>query len=70
MAKQTKKRLARLAYQEELLKHFVGDFYQEKEVGDSIYVKMYYKPQDRWIVAKYSKQSFRKYKSIQKQLHD
>jgi hypothetical protein len=48
--------------QEELLKLFEGDFYQEKKVGDKWHVKQYNRNTDRWQVAVYSESSFSRYK--------
>ena len=59
----------RIARQELLLKevfsHQIGDFYEEKQVGDKWYIKMYNRGSDRWIVAIYSNDSFRRYKTFQ-----
>mgnify|MGYP001559221659 CR=1 FL=1 len=47
------------------MKHFDGDFYQEKQVENSWYVKQYNGNNDRWQVAVYTNQSFRNYKKFQ-----
>ena len=47
--------------QEELLKNFEGDFYQEKKVRNQWLVKQYNRNTERWQVAIYSEESFRKY---------
>ena len=58
------KREAQLKKQEELLKNFVGDFYQEKLVDGVWMVKIYFRPQDRWIVTQFkSSESFNRYKA-------
>lgn len=53
--------------QEELLKgffsHQVGDYYEEKMVGDKWYVKNYNGGTGLWQVAIYSADSFRRYKT-------
>ncbi len=60
------KSIKRRARQETLLQeyfsHQVRDFYEEKQVGDKWYVKQYNGNQDKWQVAIYSNESFRKYK--------
>ena len=57
------KRDKRRQRQLELLKEFnqVGDYYEEKRVGDNWYIKMYDRGNDRWQVAIFSPQSYRKY---------
>lgn len=60
-----KKKLERQRRQEELLKNFEGDFYQEKRIGDEWYVKSYNGGTGRWQVSIYSLESYRKYKSFQ-----
>lgn len=57
-------KIKRLVRQEELLKNFEGDFYQEKKIGYKWYVKMYNRGTDRWQVAVYSEESFAKYKEF------
>ena len=59
------KQAKRLARQQELLKNFEGDFYQEKQVGDEWYIKQWNGGTQRWQVAIYSKQSYANYKSYQ-----
>ncbi len=54
--------LYRKLKQDELLKMFDGDFYQEKEVGDKVYVKKWDGNTSKWNVNTFSKESFRKYK--------
>ena len=58
MSKQKK-----LLRQQELLKNFEGDFYQEKKINDKWYVKMWNGGTKRWQVAIYSEDSFKRYKS-------
>lgn len=48
--------------QEELLKNFEGDYYQEKKIGDKWFVKQYNRNTERWQVAIYSEESFSRYK--------
>ena len=63
--KQNERRLRQL----ELLKEFshqVGDFYEEKRVGDNWYVKQYNGNSDTWQVAIFSNNSFRRYKTYTK----
>lgn len=64
---ESRKRLARIARQEELLKNFnqAGDHYEEKKVGDTWMVKMWNGGTNRWQVAVFSEVSFRNYKSFQ-----
>lgn len=57
-----KKKLERRKRQEELLKNFDGDFYQEKKIGNEWFVKHYNGNTDRWQVAVYSQDSFQRYK--------
>lgn len=62
------RQIKRQIRQLELLKEFahqVGDFYEEKRVGDNWYVKMYNGGSDKWQVAVYSSSSFRRYKNFQ-----
>ena len=69
MSKTTRK-AKRLARQEELLKvfsHQVGDFYEEKKVGDKWYIKMHNGNTDTWQVAIFTNQSFRSYKTFRKE---
>ena len=58
------KQLKRQAIQLELLKNFVGDFYQEKKVGNGWLIKMYNGGTGKWQVAKFTDVSYRKYKSF------
>ena len=60
MSKKSNKRQQR---QLELLKHFEGDFYQEKKVGDNWYIKMWNGGNQKWQVAVFTQKSFRNYKS-------
>lgn len=57
-------KLKRLARQEELLKNFTGDFYQEKKIGNEWYVKSFNGSTGRWQVSVFSEKSFRGYKSF------
>lgn len=60
----------RLERQLTLLKEFahqVGDYYEEKQVGDKWYVKLYNGNSDKWQVAIYSAQSFRGYKTYRRE---
>lgn len=53
--------------QEERLKHFSHqgeDHYEEKKVEDEWYVKMYNRGTQRWQVAIYTLESFKKYKEF------
>lgn len=63
MPTQTKKEKRR-ARQEELLKHFDGDFYQEKKIGEQWFVKQWNGNSNKWQVAIFSEQSFNKYKQF------
>lgn len=66
-----RKQQKRLERQRELLKEFahqVGDFYEEKQVGEQWYVKMYNRGTDRWQVAIYSNEAYRKYKTFQERV--
>ena len=56
------KQLLRRQRQEELLKLFEGDFYQEKQFNGGWYVKQFNGNTERWQVAIYSEESFQKYK--------
>ena len=60
----TKKQLEKRAKQDELLKMFGGDFYQEKEMPDCVYIKMWNGGTGRWQVAKFSLSGFRKYRAF------
>lgn len=60
-----KKKEERLKRQEELLKLFNGDFYQEKLIDGKWYVKMYNRGTDRWQVAIFTQESFSRYKTFQ-----
>ena|ERR1035437_121077 len=59
------KKQKRLERQNELLKNFEGDFYQEKKVGDEWYIKSYNGGTKRWQVSIYSEISYNNYKSFQ-----
>lgn len=48
--------------QQELLKNFTGDSYQEKQIGDKWLVKSLNGNTGNWQVAEYSNESFSKYK--------
>ena len=61
------KKIKRLQEQEERLKKFTGDFYQEKQIGSDWWVKSYNGATKRWQVAVYTEQSYRKYKNFQAQ---
>ena len=54
----------RLERQFLLLKHFEGDFYQEKKINNQWYIKTWNGNQKRWQVAVYSEQSFNLYKAF------
>lgn len=58
------KKLKRQAIQNELLKNFEGDFYQEKKVGEEWYVKMFNGGTKKWQVAVFSQKSFNAYKAF------
>jgi len=60
-----KKQLERQQRQIELLSHFEGDYYQEKKVGNEVYVKMWNGGTNKWQVAVFTPQSFKKYKSFE-----
>jgi hypothetical protein len=64
MTSKTKREKQRLI-QEEKLKLFTGDFYQEKEIGDKVFVKMWNGNSNKWQVAEFTKVSFRNYKHFQ-----
>ena len=64
------KQAKRLARQQELLKNFEGDFYQEKQVGDEWHIKQWNGNTERWQVAIYSKQSYANYKNYQEERND
>ena len=59
-----KKQLERQAKQQELLKNFEGDFYQEKKVGDEWLIKMWNGGNEKWQVAKFSEVAYKKYKAF------
>jgi hypothetical protein len=58
------KKSKRRAIQQEKLSYFMGDFYQEKKVGDNWYVKFW--SGMCWSVAIYTEESFRRYKNYNK----
>lgn len=64
----TMSKATRLARQEELLKLFCGDFYQEKEIEGKIYVKNFNRGTGRWQVAIYSQESFKKYNAFKEKI--
>jgi hypothetical protein len=57
-------KLERQRRQQELLKLFVGDWYQEKQVGDKWYVKMWNGGTNKWQVGEFTAASFKKYKQF------
>ena len=63
--KRDKKRERHEALLKEYFSHQVRDFYEEKQVGDKWYVKMYNGGTDKWQVAVFSNESFRRYKTFQ-----
>ena len=58
------KKQERLLKQQELLKNFAGDFYQEKKVGDNWLIKMFNKDNGKWQVAVYSENLLKDIKII------
>lgn len=67
MANSEAKKAARRARQLELLKHFDEDSgYEEKRVGDQVYVKMWNGDAEVWQVAVFSMESFKRYKTYSK----
>lgn len=60
-----RKKEQRRQKQQELLKHFEGDFYQEKKIGDKWFVKLFNGNTGNWQVAIYSEDSFKRYKEFQ-----
>ena len=56
--------LQRQLRQNQLLNYFEGDFYQEKRVGNSWYVKRFDQNTHRWQIAIFSEASFAKYKAF------
>ena len=54
----------RLERQNELLKNFTGDYYQEKRVGDEWYIKSWNGGTKRWQVSVYSEKSYQGYKAF------
>jgi hypothetical protein len=56
------KKLKRQERQNELLKNFEGDFYQEKKVGNEWLIKMWNGGTKKWQVAVFSDSSYKKYK--------
>lgn len=60
------KKLKRLARQQELLKNFEGDFYQEKKVGNEWLIKMFNGGTKKWQVAVFSETAYNKYKAFSK----
>ena len=58
------KKLKRQAIQNELLKNFEGDFYQEKKVGNEWLIKMWNGGTHKWQVAKFSEVAYKKYKAF------
>ena len=61
MSSETKK-LEKQLRQQELLKNFEGDYYQEKQVGNKWLVKSLSGNTGKWQVAEYSEESFQRYK--------
>lgn len=61
-----KKKLERAERQKELLKHFTEDHYEEKEIEQEWFVKMWNGDKKIWQVAVFSKESFARYKQFQK----
>lgn len=57
-------KLKRRLRQQELLKNFEGDFYQEKKIGENWLVKSWNGTVGRWQVGVYSEDSFRRYKEF------
>ncbi len=57
-------KLKRRLRQQELLKNFEGDFYQEKKIGENWLVKSWNGTVGRWQVGDYSEDSFRRYKEV------
>ena len=53
-------KLSKQLKQQELLKHFDGDSYQEKFVNNKWLVKWFNRGLDRWIVSEYSDASFQR----------
>ena len=64
MTKKTKRQARQELLLKEVFGHQVRDFYEEKLAGDNWYVKQYNRNTDRWQVAVYTKDSFRRYKSF------
>lgn len=60
-SKQEKNKLRQI----ELLKHFEGDFYQEKILPDKVLVKMWNGGTNKWQVAVFTRSSFNNYKAFQ-----
>jgi hypothetical protein len=58
------KKQKRLERQLELLKNFEGDFYQEKKVGNQVYVKSWNGGTKRWQVAVFEESKFKNYKAF------
>lgn len=63
-ASKKNKRMERLARQNELLKNFEGDFYQEKKVGNEWHIKMWNGGTHKWQVAVFSEIAYKKYKAF------
>lgn len=59
------KKLKNQERQVSLLSHFIGDFYQEKQVDDEWYIKMWNGGTNKWQVAVYSDKSYKNYKKFQ-----
>lgn len=59
-----KKQLEKRAIQDELLKMFDGDFYQEKITPECVYIKMWNNGTERWQVAKFSLSGYRNYRQF------
>jgi len=61
----SRKRKARREEQERRLKEFIQDFehYEERRIGDKIWVKHWNGGTNLWQVAIFTEQSFRKYKN-------
>lgn len=57
--------LKRKKIQEERLKLFDGDYYQEKFVAGYWYIKNWNGNSKKWQVGKYSQESFQRYKGYQ-----
>jgi hypothetical protein len=71
-SKSNTKKLRRQQEQQRRLAIFVQDYdhYEEREINGEIWVKQYDAANHNWIVAIYSRESFRRYKNFSDNLRE